>query len=89
MTNLEMLKEVVTVASILIKFEAEDILAKGIFWTFLEELGIKSPNGSPISKYYVNRAVNELSRREKAELLSEFNEGHESLYRQMEMYSKP
>ena len=88
MNNIEIIKEVVTVASILIKFDSEDILEGSLFWSFLAELGIKTPGGVLINKYHFNKALNALSENNKREILEEFNTGFEGLYRQIEMYTK-
>lgn len=86
MKNIEVLKEVITVAALLIKFDCEDILEKGIFWEFIGELGIKIKGNIPVNRYYVKRILDELTQEEKEDVLQEFNLGFEGIYRTQSMY---
>lgn len=87
MKNIEVLKEVITVAALLIKFDCDDILERGIFWDFIGELGIKVRGNIPVNRYYVKKILEELTQDEKEDLLHEFNLGFEGIYRIQSMYT--
>lgn len=85
---IEVIKEIITVVSILIKFEREDILEnQNLFIEFLNELGIKN-KGRSFNKANFRHLMSSLTKEEKLKLIEEFNMGHQSTYRVIEMYSK-
>lgn len=84
------LKDIFAVASLLIKFQADHILEdRHLFIEFINELGFRAPNGKRFEVWSFNEFVSRVSSAGKALLIDEFNAGHESLNRQMTMYSKP
>ena len=80
MSKFEIVSEIITMASLLIKFQREDIL-------FLNECGIRNEFGRELNSANFRKMVAELSDDEKKQLIQEFNVGHESVYRHMEMYA--
>lgn len=90
MTKIEIVREIITVASVLIKFNNEHILEKrDHFIAFLNEIGIKTDTGRSLNQGNFRKMIEELTAEEKAELVEEFNEGFESIYRYMVMHTKP
>lgn len=92
MTTIELVREIFTVASLLIKFESEDILqdkvqGKKVFVEFLNELGIKGLNGKPLTQSGFKSLMESLSLDEKKSLVEEFNEGFKAIYCRMVMHS--
>lgn len=89
MSKVEIVREIITVASILIKFGSEHILEKREhFIAFLNEIGVSNEAGRALNQGNFRKLIEELSSEEKAELVEEFNEGYENVYRYMTMYSK-
>lgn len=90
MTKLEIVREIITVASVLIKFGSEHILEKREhFIAFLNEIGVKNEAGRALNQGNFRKLIEELSAEDKAKLVEEFNEGYESVYRYMTMHTKP
>lgn len=89
MSKLDIVREIITVASILIKFDAEDILQRKTenFVAFINELGIKNEAGREFNVASYKKLMKELPYEDKMVLVEEFNEGFASIYRHMEMYS--
>lgn len=85
---LDTVREIINIASILIKFECEDILEnKALFIEFINELGLRN-NGKMFNKSNFAKLIEQLSDEEKTALIEEFNVGHKSVYRTLAMYSK-
>ena len=90
MTKLEIVREIITVASVLIKFGSEHILEKREhFIAFLNEIGVKNEAGRALNQGNFRKLIEELSAEDKVKLVEEFNEGYESVYRYMTMHTKP
>lgn len=89
MSKLDIVREIITVASILIKFDAEDILQRKTenFVAFINELGIRNEAGREFNVASYKKLMKELPYEDKMTLVEEFNEGFASIYRHMEMYS--
>lgn len=88
MTKFEIVQEIVTVASILTKFNSEHIMEKrDEFIAFLNEIGIKNEQGRQLNQSNFRKMVSELTDEEKRILVEEYNEGFESIYRTMAMHS--
>ncbi|WKW87936.1 hypothetical protein pzkkv8_94 [Klebsiella phage pzk-kv8] len=88
MSKFEIVSEIITMASLLIKFQREDILEnREGFIAFLNECGIRNEFGRELNSANFRKMVTELSDDEKKQLIQEFNVGHESVYRHMEMYA--
>lgn len=89
MTKFEVVREIITVASVLIKFGSEHILEKREhFIAFLNEIGVKNDVGRSLNQSNFRKLIEDLSAEDKVKLVEEFNEGFESVYRYMAMYSK-
>ncbi|AWD90419.1 anti-sigma factor [Erwinia phage Cronus] len=88
MSKLETVREIITVASILIKFGAEDILQgkSDEFVAFLNEIGIRN-EGRELNVASFKKMIKELSLEDKEILVEEFNEGYADVYRHMAMYA--
>lgn len=85
--NIEIVREIITVASILIKFSREDIVDnRENFIAFLNEIGIRN-EGRQLNKGSFSKLIHSLTDEEKAELVSEFNEGFEDIYRHLTMHT--
>jgi len=83
------LKDIFAVASLLIKFECDHILEdQALFIEFINELGFRTPNGNRFEQWSFRALTQKISAPAKSLLIEEFNVGHESLNRQMMMYSK-
>lgn len=89
MSKLNIAREIITVASILIKFDSEHILEgkSDEFVAFLNELGIRNESGREFNVASYKKFMRELSKEDKLNLIEEFNEGFAGIYRHMEMYS--
>ncbi|QOI66466.1 anti-sigma factor [Erwinia phage FBB1] len=89
MSKLEIVREIITVSSILIKFGSEDILQGKTenYVAFLNELGIRNESGRQLNVASFKKLMRELSQDEREVLIEEFNEGFADIYRHMEMYS--
>ncbi|WJZ28153.1 anti-sigma factor [Serratia phage 92A1] len=92
MSAIELVREIFTVASLLIKFDAENILedrlnGKKVFIEFLNEIGIKGLNGKALTQTGFATLMKSLSEDEKASLVEEFNEGFKAIYCRMAMHS--
>jgi hypothetical protein len=87
MTNIEIIREVITVASILIKFDRDDIVNKrDHFIAFVNELHVDDKEWKRLNQNSFRKLISDLTDDEKKELVEEFNEGYEDIYRHMEMY---
>lgn len=87
MTKFEIVREIIAVASILTKFDAEHILWKrDHFIAFLNEIGIKNELGRQLNQSNFRKMISELTDEEKRILIEEYNEGYESIYRSMTMF---
>ena len=85
--DIEIVREIITVASILIKFSREDIVEdRANFIGFLNEIGIKK-DGRQLNQNSFRKLITNLTAEEKKTLISEFNEGFENIYRHLTMYS--
>lgn len=81
----ETLGEIIAVISILIKFGFDNIIEdKSLFISFLNELKIKI-NGNFVTKENLYELTQDITTREKSELIEEFMVGHEPLYRRLTM----
>lgn len=89
MSKLDIVREIITVTSILIKFDAEHIIEgkSDKFVAFLNELGIRNEAGKEFNVASYKKLMKELSQEDKMALVEEFNEGFAGIYRHMEMYS--
>lgn len=88
MSKIEIITEIVTMASLLIKFQCEDILwNKDGFIAFLNEVGIRNEFGRELNAANFRKMITELTAIEKKNLIEQFNIGHENIYRHIEMYS--
>lgn len=89
MSKLEIAREIITVTSILIKFDSEHIIEgkSDRFVAFLNELGIRNESGREFNVASYKKFMRELSQEDKEALVEEFNEGFANIYRHMEMYS--
>lgn len=89
MSKLDIVREIFTVTSILIKFDSEDIIYGKTeeFVAFLNELGIRNEAGRELNVVSYKKMMRELSQDDRETLIEEFNEGFASIYRHMEMYS--
>ena len=62
MTKFEIVSEIVTVTSILIKTDREDITMKrDVFIAFLNELGLRNENGNELNNVSFNKLFKSLS----------------------------
>lgn len=82
----EVVREIITVASVLIKFSREDIVEhRETFIAFLNEIGVNN-EGRALNQNSFRKLVSDLTQEDKKTLIEEFNEGFESVYRHLEMY---
>lgn len=89
MSKLEILSEIVTIVSILVKTDCEDVMSKREnFIAFLNEVGVRNEHGRELNAVSFKKMVDSLSLEEKKQLIEEFNEGFEDIYRYLEMFSK-
>ncbi|EQA7786866.1 hypothetical protein ACX818_001460 [Acinetobacter baumannii] len=83
----ETLCEIAAVASILIKFGHDDILEdKNLFIAFLNEIGIRI-NDKKVTSASLFNLTQDITNRQKEQLIQEFNLGHEPIYRKLAMYT--
>lgn len=88
MSKFEIVSEIITMASLLIKFQREDILDnREGFIAFLNEAGIRNEFGRELNAANFRKMIQELTAEEKKQLVEEFNIGHEGVYRHLEMYT--
>lgn len=81
----ETLGEIMAVASILIKFGHDDILeCQKTFVAFLNELGI-TVDGKKLNRTSIFELTQDITNRQRELLISEFNKGHEPIYRKLAM----
>ncbi|QPI13857.1 anti-sigma 70 protein [Serratia phage 4S] len=90
--SVELVREIFTVASLLIKFDSEDILerrveGKRLFIEVLNELGIRNTNNKPLTESSFKKLIQGLSKEEKESLIEEFNQGFQAIYCRMAMHS--
>lgn len=79
--------EIVAVTSILIKFGFDDILENhNLFIAFLNELEI-IVNGKKVTSANLHMLTQEITTKQKKQLIEEFNLGHEPIYRRLAMYT--
>ena len=79
--------EIVAVTSILIKFGFDDILENhNLFIAFLNELEI-TVNGKKVTSANLHMWTQEITTKQKKQLIEEFNLGHEPIYRRLAMYT--
>ena len=87
----EIVREIFTVASLLMKFDRDDILLDpehpDLFIEMLNEMGYRSVGGRPFTKMGFRQLMARLDHGVKIELIEEFNLGHQPVYRQMLMHS--
>lgn len=84
----ETLSEIAAVISILIKFDRDDILDnKDLFIAFLNELGIRIDGTRKINASNLRTLSEDITVRQKRQLIEEFNLGHEPVYRRLAMYT--
>lgn len=89
MSKVEILSEIVTVVSILIKTDCEDVMSKREnFIAFLNELGIRNEHGRELNAVSFKKMVDSLTQDEREQLIEEFNKGYEDIYRYLEMFAK-
>lgn len=82
----ETLAEIIAVVSILIKFGHDDIIEdKSLFIAFLNELGLRY-NGFRITSANLLKMTEEITTKQKKQLIEEFNIGHEPVYRKLCAY---
>lgn len=83
----ETLAEIAAVVSILIKFGHDDIIEdKHLFIAFLNELGI-TINGKKVTAGNLFNLTQDITNRQKEQLISEFNIGHAPIYKKLAMYT--
>lgn len=83
----ETLCEITAVVSILIKFGRDDILDdKKLFIEFINQLGIRL-EGKKITATSMFNMTQDITVRQREQLITEFNMGHEPIYRKLAMYT--
>ncbi|QGT54007.1 anti-sigma factor [Acinetobacter phage vB_AbaM_Konradin] len=83
----ETLAEIIAVVSILIKFGHDDILEdKNLFIAFLNELGI-TINDKKVTAAGLFNLTQDITTRQKEQLIAEFNIGHAPIYKKLAMYT--
>lgn len=88
MSKIEIVREIITVASILIKTTCEDILERREnFIAFLNELGLRNEHGRELNLVNFKKLIDGLTEDEKKSLVEEFNEGYEDIYRHLAMHN--
>ncbi|ARB06044.1 hypothetical protein fHeYen901_271 [Yersinia phage fHe-Yen9-01] len=89
MTKLEIIREIVTIVSILIKTDCDDILtSRDGFIAFLNEAGIRNEFGRTLNGANFKKLVDGLTVEEKEMLIEEFNTGYEDIYRYLEFFAR-
>lgn len=85
MNAAETLSEIIAVVSILIKFGHDDILEnKALFIAFLNELGI-TVNAKKVTATSLFDLTQDITNRQREQLISDFLVGHEPIYRKLAM----
>lgn len=88
MTNFEIVSEIATIVSILIKTDCEDIMWKrDNFIAFLNETGIRTETGRELNGVSFNKLFKSLTEQERYLLIEQFNEGYEDIHRYLMMYA--
>lgn len=88
MTKFEIVSEIATIVSILIKTDCENIMYKrDHFIAFLNEAGIRNEAGKELNGVSFNKLFKELTEDEKEKLIEQFNEGYEDIHRYLMMYA--
>lgn len=88
MTKFEIVSEIATIVSILIKTDCEDVMwKKDNFIAFLNELGIRTEAGRELTNLSFNKLFRELTEDERELLIEQFNEGYEDIHRYLMMYA--
>lgn len=88
MTKFEIITEIVTIASILIKTDCDDIMHKrDEFIAFLNEVGIRNEYGRELNLVSFAKMFKDLDEDERHALIEQFNEGFEDIYRYLMMYA--
>lgn len=88
MTNFEIVSEIATIVSILIKTDCEDIMWKrDNFIAFLNEAGIRTETGRELNGVSFNKMFKSLTEQERYLLIEQFNEGYEDIHRYLMMYA--
>lgn len=87
MTKFEIVSEIATIVSILIKTDCEDIMYKrDHFIAFLNEAGIRNEAGRELNGVSFNKLF-DLNENEREKLIEQFNEGYEDIHRYLMMYA--
>lgn len=88
MTKFEIVSEIATIVSILIKTDCEDIMQKrDEFIAFLNETGIRNELGKELNSVSFNKLFRGLTEDEREQLVNQFNEGYEDIHRYLMMYT--
>ncbi|AEO97175.1 anti-sigma 70 protein [Salmonella phage vB_SenM-AKM_NP4] len=88
MTKFEVAREVVTIASLLIKFGRDDIVDKrDNFIAFINETMSADKNWKQLNQSSFRKIISDLTAEEKGMLVEEFNEGFEDIYRHLTMHT--
>lgn len=89
MSKIEIVREIFTVVSILIKFNSEDVLEhkREHFIAFINELGLRTETGKEFNVVNFKKLMTDLSVDDKNLLIEEFNSGYRDLYQYLEMYT--
>ncbi|ACL78470.1 anti-sigma 70 protein [Escherichia phage vb_EcoM-VR5] len=88
MTKIEIVSEIATIVSILIKTDCEDIMQRrDEFIAFLNELGIRNEHGKELNGLSFNKLFKSLTEDERDTLIEQFNEGYEDIHRYLMMYT--
>lgn len=88
MTNFEIVSEIATIVSILIKTDCEDVMWKrDHFIAFLNEAGIRTETGRELNGVSFNKLFKSLTEDEREKLIEQFNEGYEDIHRYLMMYA--
>lgn len=88
MTTFEIVSEIATIVSILIKTDCEDVMWKrDNFIAFLNELGIRTETGRELNGVSFNKLFKSLTEQERYLLIEQFNEGYEDIHRYLMMYA--
>ncbi|QQG32256.1 anti-sigma70 protein [Citrobacter phage CkP1] len=88
MSKFEIVREIITIASILIKFGRDDIVEKrDHFIAFINETHANDKEWKRLNQSSFRKMVSDLTDDEKTKLVEEFNEGYEGIYRHLAMYT--
>lgn len=75
MNKIDLAKDIIATASILIKYERDDILSnQSLFIEFLNELGFRTVTGKEFTKMGFRNMFLRMSEKDRREVLSEFME---------------